>query len=116
MKSINNFSEYLDWLNANEDFFSSKASPKKSLPKHPGYYLNENFLNNKGISQSELARRLGCSHAKINEIINGKRAITAEFALLLEKEFGEPAELWVSLQMHYHLWQVRGNSRSFRSV
>jgi len=107
MKPINSFSEYLDWLNANEDFFSSKTSIKKTLPSHPGRYLNEDFLQKKGMSQSELARRLGCSHAKVNEVVNGKRAITVEFALLLEKEFGEPAELWVSLQMHYHLWRVR---------
>ena len=60
-----------------------------------------------GMSQSELARKLDCRFAKINEILNEKRAITPEFALQLEALLGLPAEVWVSLQAEFDLWRAR---------
>ncbi len=59
------------------------------------------------LSQSELARQLGCAHRKVNEIINGKRGITPDCALDLERVLGTTAEMWVNLQAAFDLAQAR---------
>jgi addiction module HigA family antidote len=76
-------------------------------PSHPGEILAELYLKEMELSQSELARRIGCSHAKISEIVNGRRGITPEFALQLERVLGVKAETWVNLQGTYDLWAAR---------
>lgn len=101
-----NFVEYLQWLDENRTAFPIQRRAKP-LPKHPGRVLREEFVDRLGVSQSELARKLDCRFAKINEILNEKRAITPEFALQLEALLGLPAETWVSLQAEYDLWKAR---------
>lgn len=101
-----NFVEYLHWLDENRAAFPIQR-PAKQLPKHPGRVLREEFIDRLGMSQSELARKLDCRFAKINEILNEKRAITPEFAIQLEALLGLPAETWVSLQAEYDLWKAR---------
>jgi len=101
-----NLVEYLNWLDENRAAFPVQRSSKPT-PKHPGLVLREEFVDKRGISQSELARMLGCRFAKVNEILNSKRAITPEFALQLEALLGLPAETWVSLQAEYDLWKAR---------
>lgn len=59
------------------------------------------------LTQSELARQLGCDHAKVNEIINGKRSVTPDFALDLEKILPVPAADWVTMQAQYDLWRAQ---------
>ncbi|OFZ49144.1 MAG: addiction module antidote protein, HigA family [Bdellovibrionales bacterium RIFOXYB1_FULL_37_110] len=53
------------------------------------------------------ARLCGCSPRKINEIINEKRGISPDFALVLERVLGTTAEMWVRMQAEYDLWQAR---------
>lgn len=76
---------------------------KKIAPVHPGEILNEEFLIPIGISQNKLGRELGVSPRRINEIIHGKRSVTADTALRLAFYFGNTASFWLGLQMDYDL-------------
>lgn len=76
---------------------------KKIPPVHPGEILNAEFLEPLGISQNQLGRDLGISPRRINEIVHGKRAITADTALRLARHFGNSASFWLGLQMDYDL-------------
>lgn len=76
-------------------------------PMHPGIVLSEVYLSELGLNQSQFAEKCKCSPRKINEIVNGKRAISPEFALQLEKILGTTAEMWVRIQAEYDLWVAR---------
>ncbi len=77
---------------------------RKRMPAiHPGEILHEDFLEPMGISQYRLAKGLKVSARRINEIVQGKRAITAETALRLGRFFGTSAQLWLNLQSHFDL-------------
>ena len=69
--------------------------------------LLEEFLEPGGISRAELARRMGKTPASINELVKGKRGVSAEMALLLADIFGTTAEFWMNLQMSWELWHAR---------
>ena len=73
---------------------------------HPGWFLAEE-LEVRNMSQRELARRIGRPFQVINEIVRGRKAITADTALQLEGEFGTPAYLWLALQADYDLDAAR---------
>ena len=75
----------------------------KIPPVHPGEILQEEFLAPLGISQNRLGVSLGVSPRRINEIIHGKRAVTADTALRLARFFGNSASFWLGLQMDYDL-------------
>ena len=79
-------------------------------PLHPGQVLAEVYMAELGLNQSELARRCACASRKINEIVNGKRGISPSFAIVLEKELGTSAEMWVRMQAEYDLWEARRNT------
>jgi HTH-type transcriptional regulator/antitoxin HigA len=80
------------------------AYPDIAIP--PGEYLAEE-IEARGISQKELAKRMGRPLNAINEIINGKKAITAETALQLEGVMPEiPARFWLNLETDYQLTKV----------
>ena len=70
---------------------------------HPGEVLMENFIERFGITQNKLATAIGVPPRRINEIVHGKRGITADTAVRLAKYFGTSAELWMNLQSHYEL-------------
>lgn len=76
-------------------------------PVHPGEVLLEDFLKPLGISQYRLAKEMKVYPRKINEIVHGKRAITANTALRLSRYFGTSAELWMNLQALYDLEKTR---------
>ena len=80
---------------------------KNPYPSHPGAILSEVYLSQLGWSQTRLAEELGCAHRKVNEIINGKRSISPDFALDLEKALKTEAEMWVRLQAEFDLYQAR---------
>ena len=80
---------------------------KNLKPLHPGTVLEEIYMSEMGLNQTQLAQKCGCSHRKINEIINGKRGISPQFAIILEEVLGTTAEMWVRMQADYDLWQVR---------
>ena len=79
---------------------------KKRKPTHPGEMLLEEFLNPMGLTQKQLATHLGWTTAKLNEIINGRRGLTAESSLALADAFGMEAEFWLNLQLHWDLWHA----------
>lgn len=76
---------------------------KKLAPVHPGEILLEEFLAPMGISQNKLALAVGVHPRRINEIVLGKRAITADTALRLAKFFSMSAKFWLGLQGDYDL-------------
>lgn len=78
-------------------------------PVHPGVVLAQDFLKGLKISQYRLAKGIGVSPRRINEIVQGKRAITADTALRLGKFFGMEPQFWMNLQSHYDL-EVAKNS------
>lgn len=75
----------------------------KLAPIHPGEVLMEDFLEGLGIAQHKLAVSIGVPPRRINEIVHGKRGITADTALRLGKYFGMSAQFWLNLQTQYDL-------------
>ena len=73
---------------------------------HPGEILNEDFLGPLGVSQYRLAQAVGVPPRRINEIVHGKRAISADTALRLARFFGTTPEFWINLQAQYDLRQA----------
>lgn len=76
---------------------------EKLAPVHPGEILMEDFINGFGITQNKLAVAIGVPPRRINEIVHGKRSITADTALRLGRYFGTSAQFWLNLQDRYDL-------------
>jgi antitoxin HigA-1 len=76
---------------------------KKLPPIHPGEILKEEFLEPMGISQYRLAKDISVPPRRINEIVHGKRAITADTALRLGRFFTMSPQFWLNLQTRYDL-------------
>ena len=74
---------------------------------HPGEILLREYLEPKGISQNALARDLGVPPRRVNEIVLGKRGISADTAIRLAKRFGNSARYWMQLQADFDLEQAR---------
>ena len=82
--------------------------PKKKLPPiHPGEILLEEFLKPLGLTQYRLAKSLSVPPRRINEIVHGKRAITADTALRLARFFRNSERFWLNLQTTYDLERER---------
>ena len=81
-------------------------------PFHPGEILLEEFLQPAGINQSQFAQKIGWTRARVNELIKGKRGITADAALDLAKVLGTSAKLWMNLQATYDLDKVMKRRKS----
>ncbi len=79
------------------------TTDEKLRPVHPGEVLLEDFLKPMGLSQSRVALAIGVHPRRINEIVLGKRGVSADTALRLAKFFGTSAELWLGLQKDYEL-------------
>ncbi|MBX3143744.1 MAG: HigA family addiction module antidote protein [Trueperaceae bacterium] len=77
--------------------------PKELEPVHPGEILLEEFIEPLGITQHRLAVAIGVPPRRINEIVHGKRRITADTALRLGRYLGTSAQFWINLQSHYDL-------------
>ena len=78
--------------------------PKHRSPTHPGVMLLKEFLEPLGITQLELSRHLGWTYARLNEIVNGKRGISADSALAIGDALGTGPEFWINLQTDWNLW------------
>jgi addiction module HigA family antidote len=76
---------------------------RKHAPVHPGEILQKEFLEPMAMSQNKLAMALRVPARRVNEIVLGKRGITADTALRLARYFGMSAEFWLGLQMDYEL-------------
>jgi addiction module HigA family antidote len=81
--------------------------PKNRKPTHPGEILLEEFLKPMELSQLELARRMGVPVQRVNALINGKRGMKAETAILLSKVFKTSSEFWMNLQVACDLYQAQ---------
>ncbi len=82
-------------------------SQDKIRPVHPGEILQEEFLDPLGLSQNKLALAVRVPARRINEIVHGKRGVTADTALRLGRFFGMSAEFWMNLQARYDLETAR---------
>ena len=81
-------------------------------PPQPGQFLESRFLKPLGISQTDLAKALGVSRRRVNELINGRRAITPDTAVRLAMYFGNEAAFWMHLQV---AWDMRNAVRDVRA-
>lgn len=79
-------------------------------PTHPGELIRDE-LENLGMTQAALARQLDVSASLLNEVVNGKRAVNTELALMLEACMGVPAEVWLNLQTDYNMQVARNNKK-----
>lgn len=80
---------------------------KKLRNIHPGEILFEEFLEPMGINQNKIARDISVPPRRINEIVHGKRAVTADTAMRLAKYFGMTEQFWMGLQADYDLEEAR---------
>jgi antitoxin HigA-1 len=80
--------------------------PTHRAPTHPGEMLLEEFLKPMALTQVALAERLGVSYPRVNELIHGKRDMTPDTALRLERLFGVEAQFWLNLQLAWDLYHA----------
>ena len=80
------------------DMIANNLTP--SMPIHPGETLREE-LEERGLTQTRLAEEIGVQVSLLNELINGKRSFTIEYAMLLEAALGISADFWINLQTRY---------------
>ncbi len=78
-------------------------------PTHPGELIRDE-LEERNMSQSKLAHQIGISASLLNEVINGKRTVNTELALLLEAALGISAEIWLGLQSDYNMQMAKSDS------
>lgn len=81
---------------------------QSSINIHPGEILRDE-IESRGISQKTLASAMGVSYSVLNEVLNGKRPITTEYALLLEACLDTPAHIWLRLQEEYNLREKKSS-------
>lgn len=89
--------------------------PTNRVPTHPGEMLMEEFVTPLEIKQTDLAERLGISYPRLNEIIHGKRGVTPDTALRLERVLGMEAQFWLNLQTVWDLYEAQ-NSDAGRAI
>ena len=86
---------------------------KPRKPIHPGEMLLEEFLRPRGMSQRQFAEKLDWTKAKLNELVRGKRGVTADSALDLAEALGTSPELWMNLQMTWDLRKAEVRRKAF---
>ena len=90
----------------------SEQKTKKLPPTHPGELLREEIMPATKLTQEQLANRLGVSRRTINEIVGGKRSVTADMAHRLARLFNTTPEFWLGLQQDVDLWKAAQKGRS----
>jgi addiction module HigA family antidote len=78
--------------------------PTQRTPTHPGEMLLEEFLNPMGLTQRELADAIHVPYQRVNDIVNGRRAITPSTALRLAKYFNMSADFWMNVQLRWDMY------------
>lgn len=81
--------------------------PTKRAPTHPGQILKEDFLEDLGITQVQLAATLGIPFQRVNQICGAKRSVTPDTALRLSRAFGTSVEFWLNLQLAWDLYHAQ---------
>ncbi len=86
-------------------------TPTNRPPIHPGEMLLEEFMKPYGMTQTEIAQRIGVSRKHISEVVNSRKGISTDVALRLSKLFGTSPELWLNGQIAWDVWHaMRGAS------
>jgi addiction module HigA family antidote len=85
------------------------ALPASRIATHPGEVLLEEYIKPLRLVQAALAKELGISTNRLNELVNGKRGITADTALRLARRFKNSPEFWMNLQSAYELTEARAD-------
>lgn len=92
-------------------------SSKSRKPTHPGAILREDVLPALGISQTELAQRLGVSRLTVSELLHEKRALSPDMALRLARLFSTTPESWLNMQQALDLWELgRREARCYAKI
>ena len=86
---------------------TGRRRPAGRTPVHPGHFLESRFLKPLNLSQEALARELGISRRRVNEIVNGRRGLTPDTALRLARYFRTGPELWLHLQAAWDLHRAK---------
>lgn len=84
-------------------------------PTHPGEMLREE-LECRGITQSRLANEIGVKVSLLNELINGKRDFTIEYAMMIEAALGIDSDFWINQQTDYNKWKIRKDSSFMKRI
>jgi antitoxin HigA-1 len=90
--------------------------PKYREPTHPGVMLLKEFLTPLNMSQKKFAACLGWTYTRLNEIINGRRGISADSALTLADAFNMEPEFWLNLQRDWDLWHANRKHKKIKSI
>lgn len=80
---------------------------KKNKPKHPGEVLLKEFLEPLNLLQKQFVEHLGWTYARLNEIVNQRRGVTADSALSFAEALGTTPEYWLDLQRNWDLWHAK---------
>jgi addiction module HigA family antidote len=80
---------------------AAPAGVPRRAPLHPGRFLERHYLNPLAITQTEAARRLGVSRRRVNELVQGRRAMTPDTAIRCAQVFGLPAVDWLAMQSEW---------------
>jgi addiction module HigA family antidote len=99
------------FANFNSIFYLCRQKKKKTMMTssmliHPGEMIKDE-IEARGLTQKELATQMGVSYTVFNEILNGKRPVTTEYALLLEAALGTNASIWIGLQADYNMQKAK---------
>lgn len=92
----------------------ARQIPRNRAPTHPGEILAKDFLEPLEMTQTELAERLGVQYKRVNQIVNKRRRVTAETAVLLSRAFGTSPEFWLNLQQACDLYEVEHGEKADR--
>lgn len=93
----------------------SLRDPKRR-PTHPGAIVREDILPHLGITQAELATRMGVSRLTVSELLHEKRGLTAEMAVRLAKVLRTTPETWMRMQQALDLWEAQQDARLYAKV
>lgn len=88
----------------------------ETRPTHPGIFIQEDILEEFNLTQEALAQRLGVSRRSINQLVNGKRSITADMALRLGQFTHTTPQLWLNLQAAVDLWDAQQTAVSYAPI
>jgi addiction module HigA family antidote len=88
--------------------------PTDRPPIHPGEILKEEFMKPFGMTQTEIARRIGVSRKHISEVVNGRKGISTDMALRLSRLFGTSPELWLNGQMAWDVWHAMRKEDAYK--
>src|SRR6476469_4676535 len=102
-KPLKKDATYADLYDVPENFVAEMMARQPKNPFHPGEILLEEFLEPLGVSQAAFAEKIGWTKARLNELIRGKRGVTAEAALDLAEVLGTSPKLWMNFQATYDL-------------